>query len=90
MLFIDPMIQLHWLQLMVSAAGWEDKNGIWFHAMFGWNAFVRSMVGPDHHLLRSGLSVGLTLVTACGQAVLRSSNGVTQSCSRCSSSQASS
>ncbi|MEP7216623.1 MAG: glycosyltransferase family 87 protein [Anaerolineaceae bacterium] len=64
MVFIDPMIHLRWLQLMISATGWEDQNGIWVHAMFGWNALVRATVGPDYHLLRTAITMGLTLVTA--------------------------
>ncbi len=64
MLFLDPRIVLHWLQLMLSATRWEDENGIWVHAMFGWNAFVRAIAGSGYHAVRAALATGLTLATA--------------------------
>ncbi len=74
--FIDPMVQIRWVQLMIHATGWEDQNGIWLHAMFGWNAFVRALVGPEHHLIRTILAAVLTTGTAgycvaAGRAAMR-------------------
>jgi hypothetical protein len=63
MLTLGPLVYLRWLELLLQATGWEDQNGIWVHAMFGWNAFLRGLVGEGHHILRSLLVVGLTAAT---------------------------
>lgn len=60
---LGPTSYLKWLTLLIHAATWEDKNGIWVHAMFGWNAFVRDLIGPHYHALRAGLAATLSVAT---------------------------
>lgn len=63
-LVLSPWIELNWLRLMLQAARWDDQNGIWIHAMFGWNAFIRAMVGSGHEFVRAILATCLSLTTA--------------------------
>lgn len=55
-----------WVRLMVEASAWEDQNGIWIHAMFGWNGFVRALLGPDLHLVRQVVVLLLSAGTIGG------------------------
>ena len=57
-------VYLDWMRLMVQAIGWEDSNGVWTHAMFGWNAFVRALLGNGMQVARAVLSGLLVLGTA--------------------------
>ena len=53
-------------RLLLEATSWENENGIWVHAMFGWNAFVRAVVGADYHLARSLITLALSAATVAG------------------------
>lgn len=59
-----PTVFLRWLGLLLEAMSWEDQNGIWVHAMFGWNAFTRALVGEGHQLVRASVTAALTAATA--------------------------
>ena len=58
-----PGIVWDFLSLLRAAAGWEDQNGIWVDAMFGWNAFVRDLIGPQWHMGRAAIAAALSLAT---------------------------
>jgi hypothetical protein len=58
-----PGILVDFVALLKAASGWEDQNGIWVDAMFGWNALVRDLVGPQVHVARSVVSGGLSAAT---------------------------
>jgi hypothetical protein len=59
-----PHVLADWANLLRSASTWEDENGIWVHAMFGWNAFVRALLGPELHGTRVILAMALSALTA--------------------------
>ena len=61
---LGPTVYLRWLGLLLEAMSWEDQNGIWVHAMFGWNAFTRALVGEGHQLVRASLTAALSAATA--------------------------
>lgn len=63
MLLIDTQASLHWLSLAWAATHWENQDGIWIQAMFGWNAFIRDAIGPGHATVRMFLAGGLDLAT---------------------------
>lgn len=52
-----------YLSLLAHAASWEDANGISTWGMFGWNAFVRSVLGEAGAELRMAATVVLSGAT---------------------------
>ncbi len=58
-----PGILVDFVALLKAASGWEDQNGIWVDVMFGWNALVRDLVGPQLHVARSVVSGALSAAT---------------------------
>ena len=63
-LLLGARAYLGWATLMIEAIGWEDSNGIWTHAMFGWNAFVRALAGPGLPVVRAGATLLFVSATA--------------------------
>ncbi len=62
-LIAGPDILRRYPESLHAAATWDDKNGIGIIGMFGWNALVRSYLGPGHQELVNLWSLALAIPT---------------------------
>ena len=55
-------------EFLLQAASWDDRNGIFVSGMFGWNAFYRSVFGPEAgmtFILIASLAMAAVTVGLC-------------------------
>jgi hypothetical protein len=65
---LGPGVIGDYLRLSFAALGWDEVNGISTYGMFGWNALLRSVIGPEATVARAVITVLLTMATICATA----------------------
>ncbi len=62
-LVAGPGVIASYPRFLLAAAGVDEANGVSIWGMFGWNAFVRGITGPDRQGLVTALALVLSLAT---------------------------